>query len=154
MFWIVCNRFHQLPSLNVYCVSYSVFNWRIIALSCCVRFCISINQPCVYMSSHPLKPPRTPHPTARLSAVTERQAELPVLDSSLPPAICSTHGNVYVSVLFSQFIPLSFLPRLYPQVCSVCLCLYSWPANCFISTIISSMLHINIQYLFFSDFTL
>ena len=37
--------------------------------------------------------------------ITEHQAELPVLYSSFPLAICFTHGSVYMSMLLSQFAP-------------------------------------------------
>ena len=45
------------------------------------------------------------------------------------------YGNVYVSMVLSQFVPLSLLPTLSPQVCSLCLHLHYYPADRFISTI-------------------
>ena len=62
------------------------------------------------------------------------EAELPVLYSSFPPAIFFTHGSVHMSVLLSQFVSPSRPPTLGPQVSSLYLCLYSCPANRFIST--------------------
>ena len=42
----------------------------------------------------------------------------------------NNNNNVYVSTLLSQFLLLP--PQLCPQVCSLCLQLYSCPANRFI----------------------
>ena len=39
-----------------------------------------------------------------LQVITEHQAGLPVLDNNFLSAICCTHGGVYMSMLFSQFI--------------------------------------------------
>ena len=51
---------------------------------------------------------------------------------SFPPALCFTHGSVYMSALLtSSHLPL---PTLCPQVHSLRLCLYSCPANRLIST--------------------
>ena len=67
------------------------------------------------------------------TGVTEYGVELPVLYSSLPPAVC-LHAVMCVSTLLSQFIPPSPF-SLCSQACSLCLHLYSCPANRFISTI-------------------
>ena len=53
-----------------------------------------------------------------LQAITELQAELPVLESSFPLASYFTLGSVFI--VFSQFFPPS-LALLCPQVCSLCL---------------------------------
>ena len=59
-------------------------------------------------------PPSPPHPS-RLSQSTGFGC--PVSYIKLALAICFTHGDVYVSVLFSNYLPL--LP-LSPKVCSLC----------------------------------
>ena len=51
--------------------------------------------------------PPTSHPIPPLWVITEHQAELPALFSNFPLAICFTHGNVYISMLLSQFTPPS-----------------------------------------------
>ena len=61
--------------------------------------------------------------------VTEHWAELPVLYGSFPLAIYFTYGNAHVSVLLSVHPTFSF-PRC-NHVSSLCLCLYSCPANRF-----------------------
>ena len=75
---------------------------------------------------------RLPHPTPLV--VTEYHLELPVLYSNFPLAIYFTHVNVYVSMQVSQFAPPSISPTV-SKVYSLCLYLYSCPANRFISTI-------------------
>ena len=52
-----------------------------------------------------------PHPT--LQVVTEHKAELPVLSRNFPLALCFTHGNVYISMLLSQFTPPSLSPETF-----------------------------------------
>ena len=54
-------------------------------------------------------PPSPPHPS-RLSQSTG--FGFPASYSKLPLAICFTYGNVCVSLLFSQIIPLSFSPTV------------------------------------------
>ena len=61
---------------------------------------------------------------AAVYAVTQSQTRLKRLSSS----------SVYISMLHSQFIPLSPSPVV-SKVCSLCLHLYSCPANRFISII-------------------
>ena len=78
--------------------------------------------------------PRSSYPIPLLQAITEHQAGLPMLHSSSPVVICFTHGSYICQCYFpSSSYPL-LLP-LCPQVCSLCLCLYSCPANSFVSTI-------------------
>ena len=83
----------------------------------------------------------------RLSHSTK--SELPVSHSRFPLAIYFTHGNIYVSVLFSQFIPPSPSPivstSLFSMSASPLL-----PCKMLISTIfLDSIICIDIQYLFF-----
>ena len=67
--------------------------------------------------------------------------------SNFPVAICCTYGNVYVSMLLSQFVPPSPSP-ICPQVCS--LSLYSWPTNRFISMIFLDFICMLINNICFS----
>ena len=54
----------------------------------------------------PLILPPTP-PIQPFQIITEHKAELPVLYSRFPLAVCFTHGSVYMSILLSQFVPPS-----------------------------------------------
>ena len=58
--------------------------------------------------------------------------ELSVLYGNFPLAICFANGNVYDSMLNSSY---PFLPLLCPDICSLCLSLYSYSVNTLISTI-------------------
>ena len=72
-----------------------------------------MNQLYVYTCPLPLEPPsRTLVPP--LWVITEHRAELPVLYSSFPLAICFTHGDVYInmSTLLCQAIPPSPSPAM------------------------------------------
>ena len=62
----------------------------------------------------PSSPPTwaCPPPMPPLQVVTEHQAELPVLCSSFPLAVCFTQGSVYMSVIPSQFVPPSPSPAV------------------------------------------
>ena len=62
----------------------------------------NVNQPQVCIYPLALEPTSIPPP----KVITEHQAELPVLYSSFPLAICFKHGNIQMSALLSQFIPL------------------------------------------------
>ena len=107
-------------------IQFFFFNWRIIALQGCAGFyCTTtrIRCKCTCIPSLLSSP---------LQVITKHQAELPVLYSSFPLAIYFTHG----SILFQSYsLHLSHLlfPPLCPQVCSLCLYLYSCSANRFIS---------------------
>ena len=52
-------------------------------------------------------PPTSSYPIPPLQVITEPWVEFPVLHSKFSLAICFTYSNVYVSMLFSQFVPLS-----------------------------------------------
>ena len=62
------------------------------------------------MPPHLLDLPPTAHPFPPFQVVIDYQAELPVLHSSFPLAIYFTYGNIYVSMLLSQFVPPSPSP--------------------------------------------
>ena len=92
--------------------------------------------------------PSTLKPILPLLVVIEYWVELSVLCSFFPPAFCFTYGNVYLSVLFSQFDhPL--LTPLFLEVRFLCLHLYSCLAGRFISTIFLGSLHMLIYVLVF-----
>ena len=83
------------------------------ALQCCNGFChktarISIS---IIFPSFLSLPP-TLFPISPLLFVPDHQAELPVLNSNFPLAICFTYGNVYISVLLSPFVPPSSSPAV------------------------------------------
>ena len=88
----------------------------------------------------------TPKPILPLLVVIEYWVEHSVLCSFFPPAFCFTYGNVYVSMVLSQFDhPL--LTPLCLEVRSLCLHLYSCLAGRFISTIFLYSLHMLIYVL-------
>ena len=60
--------------------------------------------------SPPSRASLLPHPRTTPVVITEHQAELPVLYSSFPLAICSTHSSIFMSNLISQFIPPLYSP--------------------------------------------
>ena len=97
----------------------------------------------------PLQPSSQPSPSSPpLSVITECWAGLPVLYSSFSLAVLHMVAYVSMAALSSSHRLLS---PLCLQVCSLCLHLYSCPANRFISTIfLDSYICINIRYLCFS----
>ena len=118
------------PQFNI-CFLKFIFNWRIMALQCCVGFwCITtrISRKYTYIPSLLSLPP-TPLGHHR------PQAERPVLYSRLPLASYFTRGGVCTSVLLSSFISPPPSPAG-PQVHPLRLCLDSCPADGFISTIL------------------
>ena len=80
-----------------------------------------VNQMCVYTHPLPLKP-LSHLPILPFQVITELQAELPMLCSSLPLAFYFTYGSIYMSTLLSQFIS-PFPSPLCPHVCAIHLCL-------------------------------
>ena len=83
--------------------------WRTVALQSCVGLChtpawISCRYTC---EPSLLNTPPISYPIPPLHIITERWVELPVLHSKFSLAFCFAYSNVYISMLFSQFIPLS-----------------------------------------------
>ena len=104
-----------------------IFNWRIIALQCCVGFChTSAWSRHWYTNVLSLLKP-LPH----LTPLGCHKAPSPVLDSKFPLAIYFTYVNVYMSLLLSQFIPPS--PSTNVSTSFFLLHLYCCPPNRFIS---------------------
>ena len=101
---------------------------------------VSAIQQCEAAKSIHRSPPRTPPHPSSLSQSTSLR--LSVSSSKLPLAISFTYCSIYVSVLLPQFIPPSSY-RLCSQVCSLCLCLYSCPADRFISTIFLDSIYVH-----------
>ena len=90
-------------------------------------------------SIHRSPSPTPPHPSSLSQSTSLR---LSVSSSKLPQAISFTYGSIYVPVLPPQFIP-PYSYRLCSQVCSLCLCLYSCPADRFISTIFLDSIYVH-----------
>ena len=116
-----------------------------------------VNQLDVYIFPFPLGPPfhHTPQPTSL--GHHRAQSWAPCAIRQVPIAVYFTHGSVYMSIPISQFIPPS-LPPPCPHVHSLCLHLYSCPANRFICTIfeVSTYMHwyTIFVFLFLTYFTL
>ena len=93
-------------------ISFIYFNWRIISWQCCGGFChtltwITHGCACVPPSWTPLP---LPFPTPSLCAVPEHRLWVPCSWIKLALVIYFTYGNIDVSMLFSQIIPLSPSP--------------------------------------------
>ena len=103
-------------------------------------------------------PPTLPIPP--LQVVTKQPADLPVLCGCFPLAIYFTFGSVYMSMPLSNIVPACPSPSLCPQVHSLCLRLYSYPApRFFITTFffldsIYMCQHMVFVFLFLTYFTL
>ena len=105
---------------SVFFFSFNFFFYcRIIALQYHVGFMpyIDMNQPQVDVCLLPPEPPPISLliPPSRLSQSTGLSS---LCHSKFPLATCFTYDSIYVSMLFSQFVP-SLLPRLCPQVCAL-----------------------------------
>ena len=125
-----------LPPPSPYYPSGSSQCWGLAALKCCVSFCCTtkwISHMYTYISSL-LDLPPTPLRIPPFLVTTEHQAELPALLISFPLAIRLIHGSTHTSIPVYQFIPPVHLSSC-PPVCSLCLRLYSCPANRFICSI-------------------
>ena len=110
-----------------------IFNWRIIALRCCVGFChtstwISHGSISVaFLLSLPPTP--TPSHPSWLSQSTKWNS-LPHTANSHWLSIL--YMVMYMFPCYSLCSSHSLLPLLCSQVCSQCLCLYGCPTNRFI----------------------
>ena len=93
-----------------------------------------------------LPPPSPPHPS-RLSQTMG--SGFPVSHLKLPLAICFTHGNVFVSVLFFHTIP-SFPSPTVPKVFSLFLCILCCLSHRLNGTIFLDFIFV---FLFLSSFT-
>ena len=88
------------------------FNWREIALCCCVGFCHTttrISRNSTYITSLLSSPPFPPcHPLV----ITEHQAGPPGLPISFTLAICFTHDSLFMSMLLSPSVSLFPYPTV------------------------------------------
>ena len=120
------------------CVSYTflknflIFNWRIIVLQRCAGFChrTGINHQYTYFTPA-LEPPPTLH-HSKLSQSTRLSS---LHHTANPHRLSILHSVMCVCQRRSLNASLSPLPLRCPQVCSLCLRLYSCTANRFISAI-------------------
>ena len=107
---------------------------------------INMNQTGIHVP-HTLEPPLISHPIPFLQIVTEHCVVLPVSYRKFPPIIYFTYGNVYEFQCYSLKSSHPPLPPLCPQVCSLCLCLYCFPTDRFISIAEPTDRFINITFL-------
>ena len=87
-----------------------IFDWRIIALQCCVGFAIQQHESAISIHMSPPSLTSLPTPTP---GCHRAWAESPVLHSNFPLAICFTYGNAYVSRLLSQLVLPSPSPAVF-----------------------------------------
>ena len=94
-----------------YFLNLFIFNWRIIALQYCSLPCINMSQPQVYTCLLPLEPP-SHLPPYTTSLGCHGALDLSSLHHTANSYWLSnvTYGNIYVSVLHSQFVPPSPSP--------------------------------------------
>ena len=92
----------------------------------------------LYVYTYP-RPPWASIPPPQV--ITQYRAELPALSSRFPLALCFTQGSVFMSVLLSVHLTLSY-QLSGSQICSPCLHLYSCPISRFISTIFLDFIYV------------
>ena len=88
------------------------FDCRIIALHYCVSICCTAASAMGIHMSLPFEPPSHLLPIPTFWVVADHQVQLPASYSKFPLVICLMHGDVYVSVSLSQFIPPSSSPTV------------------------------------------
>ena len=117
-FGVLDTRFqYQDQILSLSLSLFFFFNWRKIALQCCVGFCRTTSQISRYYTHLPSfssLPPFPPNP----SGSSQSQAGLPVLHSSVSPATY-LHMVVYICRCYFLCSSRSFLPSLHPQAHSL-----------------------------------
>ena len=106
------------PSLDLTEFILFIFNWRIIALQCCISFWCTAISLHISPSFWNLPPPPT-HPTPLGCHRALGWAELPLLYNNLPLDLCVTYGNAYVSTRLSQLIPPSPSPAAFTSLFSM-----------------------------------
>ena len=94
-----------------------------------------VNQLYVCIQPFPIVSPSHPSPLSHPLSHQEHRAKLPVLCREFPLASCLSQVENVCQCQSLEFVPPSTSPP-YPRVHSLCLHLYSCPANRFISTIL------------------
>ena len=97
--------------------------WNMTVLQCCVHFCYTAKW-IGYMYTY--IPPSWAS-LLPLEVVKEPGAELPVLCSCSPLAVCVTHGSVYMSMLLSQSVSPFPSHGVYMSVLYVCVSIPALP---------------------------
>ena len=111
-------------------VFFFFYYWRVVAL---LASAIHQHESATGIHMSPpswILPTPISHPTPALWDVTQHWVELSASDNKFPLAVYLTYDNIYIrfQAILSIHPTLSF-PALCPQVCSLCLCLHSCPAN-------------------------
>ena len=104
-FWCIC----IFIILFFYLICFSLKD-NCFTMLCWFLPCVNMNQSQGCICFFPIKAPSQPIPP--LYVVTEHQVEFPMIISNFPLAICFTNGNLYISLLLSQFIPPSPAPAM------------------------------------------
>ena len=130
LLWLepILNKAQKMMHLNInsihvtfFFIIFKNFNWKIIALQYCVAFShIStwINHRYTYVLC-PLKLPSTSYPILHLSVVTEHWIWAPCVIQHIPTVYLFAYSNVYVSMLFFQFISPSPSPTVSSSLLSM-----------------------------------
>ena len=116
-----------------------IFNWRIIVVQCCIGFCHTstwISHRCAYVLSLLSLPPIShPIPPRRFSENTEFEVSWVI--TQIPTGYI-TYGNVYVSMLLSVRLIMSFpycVHRFVYYVCLRCCPEYRFISTSFLDSI-------------------
>ena len=116
-------------SINLFIIPRSIFiylfiylNWKLITLQYCSGFwhiltCISHGCTCVPPFWIPLPPPSSSHPSGLFKCTG---FECPALCTEIGLVIYFTYGNIHVSLLFSQIIPLLPSARIQKSILYIC----------------------------------
>ena len=112
---------------------------------------INMNQPQVYICPLTLEPP-TPSHSSRLSQSTG--FELPASYSKFPLAIYITCGNLYVSMLLSQFVPATPSHAVFISLFSVSPLMPCKQVDQYHLSRVYIYVCVHMPYLFFSFLTL
>ena len=112
--------------LEIFYYFFNYFNWRLITLQYCGGFCHTstwINHRCTYvpLSWTLLPPPSLPHPSG-LSQSTGFECCASCIELAL--VLCFTYGDIHVSMLFSQIIPVLPSPTEPKSLFFIYLCLF------------------------------
>ena len=122
MVWSWC----FFPHLVLFLSFLKNFNWRIIALQCCVGFCNTIQQHESAISIHISPPSCTSPPSLPLHPTPlgchRALGWTPCVIQQLPPAFYFTYVNVYAQC-YSLNLSHPLLLLLYPQICSLSTCI-------------------------------